>query len=57
MNIKNLAKEWKEENKQFISEHKTDTIMLNLAWSEYLDGLQRDGQITMKQWSNHSNLF
>jgi cytoplasmic iron level regulating protein YaaA (DUF328/UPF0246 family) len=57
MNINNLAKQWKEENKQFIEEHKRDTIMLNLAWSEYLDMLQRDGQITMKQWSNHSNLF
>ena len=57
MNMKKLAKQWKEENRSFIEKHKTDKILLNYEWQIYLDNLCKSGEITQKQWGNASNLF
>lgn len=57
MNMKELAKNFKRDNKKFIEDNKTDKIMLNLEWTYYLDSLCKDRKITNKQWQNHSNIF
>lgn len=57
MNMEKLAKQYKQDNKEFIEEHKNDKILLNCAWSAYVDSLVRDGEVTLKQWQNLNNIF
>lgn len=57
MNMRNLEKEWKENNQDFIKSNKDDKILLNYEWSMYLDSLCKSGEITQKQWDNHKNIF
>lgn len=57
MTIAECKRIFKVCNAEFIKEHKDDVIMLNLEWTCFLDGLQRSGQITMKQFNNAGNLF
>ena len=51
------ARIFRTEYADFIRKNKKDKPMLNLAWTTFLDGLNRDGHITDKQFSNAGNLF
>lgn len=57
MDIRKLAKQFKEDNRDFIETHKKDKILLNMCWSSYVDGLCRDGVVTLRQWQNLKNIF
>ena len=57
MNMKELEKQFKKDNKEFIEANKNDTILLNYEWSTYCDMLCKSGEITEKQWQNRKNIF
>lgn len=57
MKLDEVAKIFRTEYADFIQENKKDKPMLNLAWMTFLDGLNRDGYITYKQFLNAGNLF
>jgi hypothetical protein len=51
-NMKKVKKYWMEVNKDWIKQNKSDKIKVNLAYTMYLDGLCKDGIITLNQWHN-----
>lgn len=57
MKLDEVAKIFRTEYADFIQENKKDKPMLNLAWMTFLEGLNRDGCITDKQFFNAGNLF
>lgn len=57
MNMTELKKQFKLENKDWINEHKDDPIMVNLEWDYYCDVLCKDGIISEKQYNNHGQII
>lgn len=53
-NMKDIKKNWIEENKEWIEANKNDKIKVNMAYTLFLDGLCRDGYITLSQWQKAS---
>lgn len=57
MRMTDITKQWKQDNKEFIEEHKGDIIMLNMEFQFYVDNLCRDGVITQYQRDRAKNPF
>ena len=57
MTLKEARQIFKEEYADFIRANKTDKIAINLAYTYFLDGLCKDGQITQKQWEDADNFI
>ena len=55
MTLKEARQIFKEEYAEFIRKNKTDKIAVNLAYTYFLDGLTKEGQLTQRQWENASN--
>lgn len=57
MTIKQCQQIFKECNAEFIKANHNDIIMLNEVYSQFLDTLCKDGEITQKQYDRAGNLF
>ena len=57
MNYKDTLRIYKEDSKDFLESKKDDKPALREAWSNYIDGLCKDGEITLQQYENWGNPF
>ena len=55
MTLKQVRKNFKEYNADFIKDNKRDKIKVNFEYSCYLDSLCKNGEITQKQYNNARN--
>ena len=57
MNYKDTLRSYKEAFKDFLKSKKNDKPALREAWHNYIDGLCKDGEITLQQYENWGNPF
>tara|TARA_R100001440_G_scaffold52577_1_gene72385 strand:- start:486 stop:659 length:174 start_codon:yes stop_codon:yes gene_type:complete len=57
VNYKDTLRIYKEDSKDFLESKKDDKPALREAWSNYIDGLCKDGEITLQQYENWGNPF
>jgi len=57
VNYKDTLRSYKEASKDFLKSKKNDKPALREAWSNYIDGLCKDGEITLQQYENWGNPF
>lgn len=57
MDYKTAVKRFHEENPEFHKGSGIDYWTAELAWSTWLDGLCKAGEVTQKQWNNWATPF
>lgn len=57
MNYREAVKRFHEENPEYCKGSGIDYWAAQYAWSVWLDGLCKSGEVTLKQWNNWATPF
>ena len=57
MTMKEIKKQWLEDNKEWLSQYGDDRPMVNEAYFAYIDSLCKDGIISERQYNRASGIY